>query len=95
MRTLGTKRESDVRYKVEEMGVKQAEPRLKLKKHRRVLRKQLKHSLLDLALLENAPNTYLVLLMSCRCQLKNIDEVSIGHQCTTAYDLLSTHGRCI
>lgn len=47
LRTLGTKRESDVRYKVGEMGVKQAEPRLELKKHRRVSRKQLKQSLLD------------------------------------------------
>uniref|UniRef100_A0A1D1XWZ5 Putative ribosome biogenesis GTPase RsgA n=1 Tax=Anthurium amnicola TaxID=1678845 RepID=A0A1D1XWZ5_9ARAE len=47
LRTLGTKRESDVRYKVTEMGVKQAEPRLQPKKHRRVSRKHLNQSILD------------------------------------------------
>ncbi|MQL72274.1 hypothetical protein Taro_004618 [Colocasia esculenta] len=46
-RTLGTKRESDVRYKMTEMGVKQAEPRLQPKKHRRVSRKRLNQSILD------------------------------------------------
>lgn len=35
------------RYKVGEMGVKQAEPRLEPKKHRRVSRKQLNQSILD------------------------------------------------
>ncbi|XP_073007959.1 small ribosomal subunit biogenesis GTPase RsgA 1, mitochondrial [Typha latifolia] len=47
LRTLGTKREGDVRYKMGGMGVKQAEPRLELKKHRRVSRKRLNQSLLN------------------------------------------------
>ncbi|XP_058093251.1 small ribosomal subunit biogenesis GTPase RsgA 1, mitochondrial isoform X2 [Magnolia sinica] len=47
LRTLGTKRESDVRYKVGDMGVRQAEPRLELKKHRRQSRKSLNQSILD------------------------------------------------
>ncbi|KAF3776624.1 putative ribosome biogenesis GTPase [Nymphaea thermarum] len=47
LRTLGTKREGDVRYKMGGMGVKQAEPRLELKKHRRQSRKRLNQSLLD------------------------------------------------
>ncbi|KAK1285498.1 hypothetical protein QJS10_CPB20g00281 [Acorus calamus] len=47
LRTLGTKRESTVRYKMGEMGVKQAEPRLDLKKHRRQSRKRVNQSLLD------------------------------------------------
>lgn len=47
LRTLGTKRESDVRYKVGDMGVKQAEPRLEPKKHRRVSRKRLNQSIAD------------------------------------------------
>ncbi|KAF8390625.1 hypothetical protein HHK36_025152 [Tetracentron sinense] len=50
LRTLGTKREGDVRicrYKIGDMGVKQAEPRLELKKHRRVSRKRINQSILD------------------------------------------------
>ncbi|KAJ3675763.1 hypothetical protein LUZ60_004805 [Juncus effusus] len=47
LRTFGTKRESEVRYKTGSMGVKQAEPRLNRKKHRRVSRKQLNQSVLD------------------------------------------------
>ncbi|KAH6774373.1 Minichromosome maintenance family protein [Perilla frutescens var. frutescens] len=39
LRTFGTKRESGVRLKVGELGVKQAEPRLEPKKHRRQSRK--------------------------------------------------------
>ncbi|XP_008776127.2 small ribosomal subunit biogenesis GTPase RsgA 1, mitochondrial [Phoenix dactylifera] len=47
LRTFGTKREGDVRYKVGDLGTKQAEPRLELKKHRRVSRKRLNQSILD------------------------------------------------
>ncbi|XP_047067285.1 small ribosomal subunit biogenesis GTPase RsgA 1, mitochondrial-like [Lolium rigidum] len=47
LRTFGTKREGDVRYKTGTMGVKQAEPRLQLKKHRRVSRKKMNQSILD------------------------------------------------
>ncbi|KAK9675411.1 hypothetical protein RND81_11G006100 [Saponaria officinalis] len=47
LRTLGTKREGDVRNKVGDMGVTQAEPRLELKKHRRVSRKKMNQSILD------------------------------------------------
>ncbi|KAG9446167.1 hypothetical protein H6P81_012295 [Aristolochia fimbriata] len=47
LRTLGTKRESDVRYKVGDMGVKQPEPRLEPKKHRRQSRKRINQSILD------------------------------------------------
>ncbi|KAG0478434.1 hypothetical protein HPP92_013153 [Vanilla planifolia] len=47
LRTFGTKREGDVRYKVGTMGIKQPEPRLELKKHRRVSRKQLNQTMLD------------------------------------------------
>lgn len=47
LRTLGTKRESDVRYKVGDMGIKQAEPRLEPKKHRRQSRKRMNQSILD------------------------------------------------
>ncbi|EAY93846.1 hypothetical protein OsI_15622 [Oryza sativa Indica Group] len=47
LRTFGTKREGDVRYKTGVMGVKQAEPRLQLKKHRRVSRKKINQSILD------------------------------------------------
>ncbi|KAK1270298.1 hypothetical protein QJS04_geneDACA006079 [Acorus gramineus] len=47
LRTLGTKRESSVRYKMGEMGVKQAEPRLEPKKHRRQSRKRINQSLLE------------------------------------------------
>ncbi|GMJ03690.1 Small ribosomal subunit biogenesis GTPase, embryo defective 1688 [Hibiscus trionum] len=47
LRTFGTKREGDVRYKVGEMGIQQAEPRLELKKHRRQSRKRINQSLLD------------------------------------------------
>ncbi|XP_026402570.1 small ribosomal subunit biogenesis GTPase RsgA 1, mitochondrial-like isoform X3 [Papaver somniferum] len=46
-RTIGTKRESDVRYKVGEMGVIQVEPRLQLKKHRRQSRKRTNQSFLN------------------------------------------------
>ncbi|KAI5062197.1 hypothetical protein GOP47_0022736 [Adiantum capillus-veneris] len=45
MKTFGTKRESEMRYKVGALGVKQAEPRLVLKKHRRVSRKKGKEDL--------------------------------------------------
>ncbi|XP_011098809.1 uncharacterized protein LOC105177379 [Sesamum indicum] len=47
LRTVGTKRESDVRLKVGELGVKQAEPRLEPKKHRRQSRKKVNQSILD------------------------------------------------
>lgn len=47
LRTFGTKREGDVRYKVGDMGVQQAEPRLELKKHRRQSRKRMNQSILD------------------------------------------------
>ncbi|RVW99321.1 Small ribosomal subunit biogenesis GTPase RsgA 1, mitochondrial [Vitis vinifera] len=47
LRTLGTKREGDVRYKTGDMGVKQAEPRLEPKKHRRQSRKRMNQSILD------------------------------------------------
>ncbi|XP_030527452.1 small ribosomal subunit biogenesis GTPase RsgA 1, mitochondrial-like [Rhodamnia argentea] len=47
LRTFGTKKESDVRYKVGDMGVQQAEPRLEPKKHRRTSRKKINQSLLD------------------------------------------------
>ncbi|XP_061963063.1 small ribosomal subunit biogenesis GTPase RsgA 1, mitochondrial-like isoform X1 [Populus nigra] len=47
LRTFGTKREDDVRYKVGDMGVKQAEPRLEPKKHRRQSRKRINQSILD------------------------------------------------
>lgn len=47
LRTLGTKRESEMRYKVGSMGVKQAEPMLEFKKHRRVSRKRINQSILD------------------------------------------------
>ncbi|CAN1794599.1 Small ribosomal subunit biogenesis GTPase RsgA 1, mitochondrial [Linum perenne] len=47
LRTFGTKREGDVRYKMGDMGKKQAEPRLEAKKHRRVSRKKMNQSLLD------------------------------------------------
>lgn len=46
LRTLGTKREGDVRYKVGDSGVKQAEPRLEPKKHRRQSRKKINQSVL-------------------------------------------------
>ncbi|KAM7464730.1 hypothetical protein LguiA_032851 [Lonicera macranthoides] len=39
LRTFGTKREGDIRYKMGNMGVRQAEPRLEPKKHRRQSRK--------------------------------------------------------
>ncbi|CAK9215175.1 unnamed protein product [Sphagnum troendelagicum] len=44
-RVLGTKRESDIRYKMGAAGVKQAEPRLVPKRHRRESRKQVRQSL--------------------------------------------------
>ncbi|GJN03180.1 hypothetical protein PR202_ga20590 [Eleusine coracana subsp. coracana] len=47
LRTFGTKKEGDVRYKTGVMGVKQAEPRLEFKKHRRVSRKKINQSILD------------------------------------------------
>ncbi|KAI7998969.1 hypothetical protein LOK49_LG10G00138 [Camellia lanceoleosa] len=47
LRTVGTKREGDVRYKMGDMGVKQAEPRLEPKKHRRQSRKKMNQSILD------------------------------------------------
>lgn len=47
LRTLGTKREGDVRYKMGDMGVKQAEPRLEPKKHRRQSRKKMNQSFMD------------------------------------------------
>ncbi|KAG9150626.1 hypothetical protein Leryth_008096 [Lithospermum erythrorhizon] len=47
LRTVGTKRESDVRYKTGELGVVQAEPRLEPKKHRRVSRKKANQSFMD------------------------------------------------
>ncbi|KAJ4710860.1 Ribosome biogenesis GTPase [Melia azedarach] len=47
LRTFGTKREGDVRYKVGDMGVQQAEPRLEPKKHRRQSRKKINQSILD------------------------------------------------
>ncbi|KAI3817465.1 hypothetical protein L1987_11256 [Smallanthus sonchifolius] len=47
LRTLGTKREGDVRFKMGDMGVKQAEPRLEPKKHRRQSRKTTKQSFLN------------------------------------------------
>ncbi|KAF7813615.1 small ribosomal subunit biogenesis GTPase RsgA 1, mitochondrial [Senna tora] len=47
LRTFGTKREEDIRYKVGEMGVQKAEPRLELKKHRRQSRKKINQSIWD------------------------------------------------
>ncbi|XP_021293942.1 small ribosomal subunit biogenesis GTPase RsgA 1, mitochondrial [Herrania umbratica] len=47
LRTFGTKREGDVRYKVGDMGVKQAEPRLEPKKYRRQSRKRINQSILE------------------------------------------------
>ncbi|KAG5521853.1 hypothetical protein RHGRI_034173 [Rhododendron griersonianum] len=47
LRTIGTKREGDVRYKVGDMGVKQAEPRLERKKHRRQSRKTVNQSIIE------------------------------------------------
>lgn len=47
LRTFGTKNESDVRYKTGDMGVKQAEPRLELKKHRRQSRKRINQAMLE------------------------------------------------
>ncbi|KAL1216446.1 Small ribosomal subunit biogenesis GTPase RsgA 1 [Cardamine amara subsp. amara] len=47
LRTFGTKREDDVRYKVGGMGVKQAEPRLQPKKHRRESRKKTKQTMIS------------------------------------------------
>ncbi|KAE9604816.1 putative nucleoside-triphosphate phosphatase [Lupinus albus] len=47
LRTFGTKREGDVRFKMGNMGVQQAEPRLEPKKHRRQSRKRVNQSILD------------------------------------------------
>ncbi|GKB19948.1 putative ribosome biogenesis GTPase RsgA [Tanacetum coccineum] len=62
LRTLGTKREGDVRYKAGDMGIMQAEPRLEPKKHRRQSRKKVNQSLvhgLDEALEEDDDDSYL------------------------------------
>ncbi|XP_047336334.1 small ribosomal subunit biogenesis GTPase RsgA 1, mitochondrial [Impatiens glandulifera] len=47
LRTVGTKREGDMRYKVGNMGAKKEEPRLDPKKYRRQSRKKTNQSLLD------------------------------------------------
>ncbi|VFQ93265.1 unnamed protein product [Cuscuta campestris] len=47
LRVVGTKQESDVRYKAGHGGVMQAEPRLEPKKHRRQSRKAANQSVLD------------------------------------------------
>lgn len=47
LRTFGTKREGDVRYKVGDMGIQQAEPRLEPKKHRRQSRKSINQSFMN------------------------------------------------
>ncbi|XP_059446895.1 small ribosomal subunit biogenesis GTPase RsgA 1, mitochondrial-like [Corylus avellana] len=47
LRTFGTKREGDLRYKMGDMGVQQAEPRLEPKKHRRKSRKSINQSIID------------------------------------------------
>ncbi|WCJ38743.1 Small ribosomal subunit biogenesis GTPase RsgA [Euphorbia peplus] len=47
LRTFGTKKEGDMRFKVGDMGVKQAEPRLDTKKHRRKSRKRINQTILD------------------------------------------------
>ncbi|KAI5560085.1 hypothetical protein POPTR_016G023500v4 [Populus trichocarpa] len=47
LRTFGTKREDNVRYKAGDMGVQQEEPRLEPKKHRRQSRKRINQSILD------------------------------------------------
>jgi len=47
LRTFGTKREGDMRYKVGDMGVQKAEPRLEPKKHRRKSRKSINQSIQD------------------------------------------------
>ncbi|KAJ9176203.1 hypothetical protein P3X46_011542 [Hevea brasiliensis] len=47
LRTYGTKKEADVRYRAGDMGVQQAEPRLEPKKHRRQSRKRINQSILD------------------------------------------------
>nr|GEV68375.1 small ribosomal subunit biogenesis GTPase RsgA 1, mitochondrial [Tanacetum cinerariifolium] len=62
LRTLGTKREGDVRYKAGDMGIMQAEPRLEPKKHRRQSRKKVNQSLvhgLDEALEQDDDESYL------------------------------------
>ncbi|KAJ4837355.1 hypothetical protein Tsubulata_008337 [Turnera subulata] len=46
LRTFGTKREEDVRYKVGSKGIRQAEPRLELKKHRKESRKRINQTIL-------------------------------------------------
>lgn len=46
LRTMGTKREGDVRTKMGDMGVMQAEPKLEPKKHRRQSRKRVNQSIL-------------------------------------------------
>lgn len=45
LKTFGTKRESEMRYKVKALGVKQPEPRLVLKTHRRISRHEVKQQL--------------------------------------------------
>ncbi|KDP26789.1 hypothetical protein JCGZ_17947 [Jatropha curcas] len=47
LRTFGTKKEGDIRYKVGDMGVQVAEPRLEPKKHRRQSRKRINQSIMD------------------------------------------------
>ncbi|CAH9132066.1 unnamed protein product [Cuscuta epithymum] len=47
LRVIGTKQESDVRYKARDRGVMHAEPRLEPKKHRRQSRKEVNQSVLD------------------------------------------------
>ncbi|KAE8698923.1 60S ribosomal protein L17-2-like [Hibiscus syriacus] len=47
LRMFGTKREGDIRYKVGDMGIQRAEPRLEPKKHRRQSRKRINQSILN------------------------------------------------
>ncbi|KAM7279780.1 hypothetical protein ACFE04_006914 [Oxalis oulophora] len=47
LRTFGTKKESEEKYKAGDGGVQQAEPKLELKKHRRQSRKRINQNLLD------------------------------------------------
>ncbi|KAE8719329.1 Detected protein of confused Function [Hibiscus syriacus] len=47
LRMFGSKREGDFRYKVGDMGIQRAEPRLEPKKHRRQSRKRINQSILN------------------------------------------------
>ncbi|XP_078156390.1 minichromosome maintenance (MCM2/3/5) family protein [Carex rostrata] len=47
IRTFGTKREGEFRYKTRSGGIKQAEPKLDRKKHRRISRKRINQSIAD------------------------------------------------